>query len=247
MWNGLHSYPYLIAAHLRGRIQGLTVEDLAVSGVTTSTMYQAGQYAAALRFLKAHWRRVSLITIDIGGNDIVPCALQGPIRPTGRCAVRARSTIRRNLRGMLRGLRAAAHAVPIYGMTYYDPLLGNWLAGGAPRTRALATLPGLRLLNRELAALYGPQRTADVQGTFRSFNFHSRVASPWGRVPPAVARACAWLDITCHPGATEGFGDDPNLAGAAAIAGAFERLIDLQLPARNKSPVQASGQRARTD
>jgi hypothetical protein len=111
-------------------------------------------------------------------------------------------------------------------MSYYDPFLGDWLAGGAPRARALATLPGLRILNHELATLYGPWRTADVQGAFRSFDFGSRVASPWGPVPPAVARACLWLDITCHRGGPEDFGDDPNLAGAAAIARAFERVID---------------------
>jgi hypothetical protein len=91
-------------------------------------------------------------------------------------------------------------------------------------------LPGLRRLNHELTVLYGPRHTADVQGTFRSLNFRSRVASPWGFVPPAVARACAWLDIGCHAGAPEDFGDDPNQAGAAAIAGAFNRVIDRRRP-----------------
>jgi hypothetical protein len=52
------------------------------------------------------------------------------------------------------------------------------------------------------------------------------VASPWGEVPIAVQRACAWLDIFCQAGAPEGFGDDPNDAGAVAIATAFERRID---------------------
>lgn len=171
---------------------------------------------------------MALITIDIGGNDILPCVTQAsPPKPQGPCSVGVRATIRRNLGAMLRGLRTAAPRVPIYGMTYYDPFLGDWLASGEPRAWALATLPGLRLLNRELVSIYGPQRTADVQDTFRSLNFSAHVASSWGRVPPAVARACAWLDIICHVGAPEGFGDDPNLAGAAAIAGAFDRLLDL--------------------
>jgi lysophospholipase L1-like esterase len=226
VWNDTHSYPYLIAAHLRRRIHHLTVEDLAISGETSSTMLTDGQYGAARRFLRAHWRRVALITIDIGGNDIAPCVLQGSVGPSNPCGLHARAEIRRNVTKMLRGLRAAAHGAPIYGMTYYDPFLGDWLAGGVPRERALATLPGLRRLNRELVSLYGARRTADVEDTFRSFDFASRVASPWGRVPPAVARACAWLDIRCHEGAAEGFGDDPDLAGAGAIARAFERVID---------------------
>jgi hypothetical protein len=226
MWNDTHSYPYVIASHVRRRIHHLTVEDLAVSGETSSTMLARGQYASARRFLRAHQRRVALITIDIGGNDIAPCVLRGLVGPSNPCGVHARAEIRRNLSKMLRGLRTVAHGAPIYGMTYYDPFLGDWLAGGTPRARALATLPGLRLLNRELVSLYGARRTADVQDTFRSFNFGSRVASPWGRVPPAVARVCAWLDIGCHAGAAEEFGDDPNLAGAAAIGAAFDRVID---------------------
>jgi hypothetical protein len=204
----------------------LTVENLAVSGESTSSMLKTGQYAAALRFLRAHPGRVSLITIDIGGNDIVPCVLLGMIGPNGACSTHVRATIRRNLKVMLRGLRAAARRVPIVGMTYYDPFLGDWLAGGAPRARALSTLPGLRLLNNELTTLYGGRWTADVQGVFRSFDFRSLVASPWGRVPVAVAHVCAWLDITCRAGAPEGFGDDPNFAGAVVIAGAFDRVLD---------------------
>lgn len=78
-----------------------------------------------------------LVTIDIGGNDIVGCATPQEASPDSPCATQARARIKRNLRRMLVGLHKAA----------------------------------------------------------------------------------------CHQGAPEGGGDDPNTAGAAAIASAFEHTI----------------------
>ncbi len=227
VWNGLDSYPYLVLRHEQQRLPGLEVSDLAISGETTGSMLSGGQYQNALSFLQAHRGHVALITIDIGGNDIVGCALSlQDAAPSSPCSVEARATIRQNLDEILAGLHGAAPGVPVIGMSYYDPLLGDWLAGGTYRTLALTTLAGLVVLNRELTSLYGgPRNTANVQHRFRSLALGMMVPSPWGTVPLAVARACAWLDIFCQPGAPEGFGDDPNNAGAVAIASAFEQRI----------------------
>jgi lysophospholipase L1-like esterase len=224
VWNGNSSYPYLILAHYQRKLPGLRLDDMAVSGATTGTMRLGGQYLAARSFLRAHRGHIALITIDIGGNDIAGCVGPGGIDPA--CSAQARSTIKRNLTAMLAGLHAAARGVRVIGMTYYNPFLGDWLAGGPLRSLAISTLPGLVSLNRELTALYsGAKKTADVQGMFRSTDLKTVVASQWGDVPIAVKRACSWLDIQCHVGAPQGFGDDPNNAGAAAIASAFERTI----------------------
>jgi lysophospholipase L1-like esterase len=226
VWNGTGSYPYLILARYRPHLRGLALDDLAMSGETTTSMLTGGQYRTALRFLRAHRRHVALITIDIGGNDVVFC-----VSPTGideTCARHARATIKRNLATMLAGIHSAAPHVPLFGMTYYNPLLGNWLAGGPARALTLATTPGLRALNRELTRLFGgAKKTADVQGAFKATDFKTMVPSRWGSVPIAVKRACSWLDIGCRTGAPEFFGDDPNLAGAGVIASAFERKIGV--------------------
>jgi hypothetical protein len=220
------SYPYLILARYHRKLPGLSLEDLAVPGATTTSVL-GGQYPSALRFLGRHKRHVALITIDIGGNDILGCGIPSGVTPNSPCASHARATIKHNLTKMLRGLHAAAPGVPVIGMSYYDPFLGDWLAGGAFRSFALSTLPGLIALNQELISLYGgTKNTADVQGTFRSTDFKTIVSSPWGRIPIAVNRACSWLDIQCHAGAPEGFGEHPNNAGAAAIASAFKQTID---------------------
>lgn len=223
VWNGTSSYPYLILRRYQRKLPGLRLNDLAVSG----SMLDAGQYRQALGFLDTHRRHIALITIDIGGNDVVGCGTRTGIDYT--CFNGARVTIRRNLTAMLAGLHAAAPGVPVIGMSYYDPFLGYRLAGGPYRSFALSTLPLLRTLNRELTSLYGgPTKRADVQGAFRSTDFKTAVASPWGKVPVAVARACSWLDIQCLAGAPDVFGDDPNHAGAAAIASAFERTINAR-------------------
>jgi uncharacterized protein YjbI with pentapeptide repeats len=130
-----------------------------------------------------------------------------------------------NLTTILDGLRAAAPGTPIFGMTYFDPFLGDWLGGGSSQGLALATIPLTVTLNNELTAAYGEANTADVQGAFDVTNSTTLESSPWGTAPVDVVDACQWLDIFCAAGQPEGFGDDPNVAGQVQIANAFEKVI----------------------
>ena len=230
VWDGSHSYAHLLENHYRTTVPGLALEDMAVSGATTTSMRKGGQYRSAIRFLESHRGRIALITIDIGGNDVVGCASSTGIDQS--CVTKGLATVERNLSTMLAGLKAAAPSVPLIGMSYYDPFLGDWLAGGEARTLALDSLSVVRSLNREVVSLYGgSSATADVTGAFRTQNQSSLVSSRWGRVPVDVDRACSWLDITCQVGQTEGFGDDPNVPGQRQIAAAFESTIgDLRTP-----------------
>jgi hypothetical protein len=224
VWDGVHSYPHLLENHYGSGIAGLTLKDMAVSEATTTSMLDGGQYQAAVRFLQKHVGHVALITIDIGGNDVVHCATPSGIDMA--CVTNGLVTMKTNLTTMLAGLGAAAPSVPIIGMNYYDPYLGDWLAGGAARALALGSLAVVAQLNSDLEAVYGgPSVTADVQGTFKTADDISMVGSPWGRVPVDVARACSWLDIVCRRGQPEGFGDDPTITGQTKIAAAFERTI----------------------
>jgi len=193
-------------------------------------MLNDGQYQSALTFLDQNVGHVALITIDIGGNDFLPCISGSGIDQT--CFTDALATMGSNITTMLTGLSAAAPSVRIIGMTYYDPYLGDWLAGGSYQTLALDTLPFLTSINANLTSLYGgASMTANVQGAFKSTNDTKMVQSRWGKVPIDVDRACSWLDITCHVGSTESFGDDPNVKGQKKIAKAFEHTIGtLQAP-----------------
>lgn len=235
VWNYTHSYPYLIRAHYQPKLPGLRVANLAVSGETSTSMRDF-QYPQALRFLRHHTHHVALITIDIGGNDIVACSVPAGLDPTGPCVKKAHATIKRNLSRMLAGLRKAAPGVPVIGMNYYDPYLGDWLAGGSARSFAIATVSALQTLNQELTRLYGGARnTADVQSAFAATDLTTIVQSPWGNIPIAVQRTCAWLDVQCQQAGPEGFGDDPNNVGAAVIATAFEHTIDQRCTRRGSA------------
>jgi hypothetical protein len=224
VWDGTHSYAHLLENHYVSGIPGLTLNDMAISEATTTSMLDGGQYQRALRFLHKHVGHIALITIDIGGNDVVHCATPSGIDKT--CVTNGLATMQSNLTTMLAGLGAAAPSVRIIGMSYYDPYLGDWLAGGAARTVALGSLPVVAELNSDLESVYGGAAvTADVQDVFKTADDTSMVNSAWGKVPVDVDKACSWLDIVCHEGQTETFGDDPNIAGQKKIAAVFERTI----------------------
>ena len=221
IWDGPNSYPNLLLQNYQSRYPGLQLVNLAVSGETTSSMLQGGQYAEAVQFLQSERRKVAFVTIDIGGNDVVGCALSSD----PQCFPQAETTMALNLKAILAGLHGAAPHVRILGMTYFDPVLGLWLSGGSLRQQALSTIPQVVALNNDLDSLFGPNNTADVQGAFSVTDSSDLISSPWGIAPVDVVTACSWLDIQCP-----GFGgDDPNDEGAVHIATAFERVMDSQL------------------
>ncbi|MGA2521222.1 MAG: SGNH/GDSL hydrolase family protein [Acidimicrobiales bacterium] len=239
MWNGISSYPYDIADNYFVGSTGPEVMDLACSGETTTSMLSgptcapepySSQMQEALAFLHQYGSGTSLITIDIGGNDVVNCVTSTGIDQ--QCVTGAVATMETNLTSILTQLRQAAPGVPIIGMNYFDPFLGDWLAGGAAQTEALATVPALSTLNSDLAQVYSQFNVpvADVFDAFQTSDTTDMVSSPWGTVPVAVDNACTWLDIVCTAGQLEGFGDDPVDSGAKVIAGTFEDLIGSSFP-----------------
>lgn len=224
VWNGTNSYPYLIASHYS--VPGLQVEDMAVSGETTSSMLNDGQMYKALSFLQQHAGATVLITIDIGGNDLLPCVNGTSVNLA--CLQGDESTAVSNLGIILSQLRqAAGPTAPIIGMNYFDPFLGDWLAGGSTQTEADLSVSLVGEFNSMLTGAYQQvgAPVADVASAFDITDLTDMVSSQWGDVPLAVDKACTLLDITCQAGQMEGFGDDPTEAGATVIAQAFEQTI----------------------
>ncbi len=114
-------YPDQLLKLVRGPSEHLRLVKLGCGGETTTTMllggspfcgYAGSQLAAATAFLRAHRGEVALVTIDIGGNDV--------LNPQGGGV----AAIQANLPVILAELReAAGPGVPIVGMTYYSPTL----------------------------------------------------------------------------------------------------------------------------
>jgi lysophospholipase L1-like esterase len=212
----------------RSRLPGLQVVKLGYPGESTVTMIEGGltqyphgsQLREAAWFLRTHRHSVAFVTLDVGFNDFREHSLEAI--PDGM------ASIGRNLPGILDTLReAAGSAVPIAGMSIYDPFLARWLDG--PEGRELARISvwdAIVPINARLREIYegAGLRFADVEGAFATTDFETPAElDSVGRVPINVARACQWTWAATPPP----FGPDlhANARGYRAIAEAFASVL----------------------
>ena len=190
------------------------------------------QLEAAEAFIAAHPGRVKLITIDIGGNDVVFCGVR-PVDEQGPCLNDALAVLDANMATILGRLRTAAGPqVPILGMNYFNPFLNHWLGDDSDKAFAHLTTAGLDAVNQHLEASYAAYGVpvADVAGAFHVDDYDTLVDSPYGTIPINVALACRWLDIGCVAGGVGSFGDDANAEGYQVIAAEFIKLLPVLEP-----------------
>jgi lysophospholipase L1-like esterase len=208
-------------ASLHARDRYLKLTNLGCPGETSGTLRTGGicsypgqtsQLAAAVAFLKAHRGEVSLITIDIGANDVDGCVKSGSLDPT--CVLTGLAAIAANLAATVGELRAVAPRVDIVGMNYYDPFLAAWLTGPAGQQLAQQSLGLVGVLNGLPAGVYRTAgfRVADVAGAFSTNDITTMVSG----VPLDVSRICQWTWM-CTAGDIHA-----NQQGYAVMAKAFE-------------------------
>ena len=200
----------------------LKLAKLGCPGETTTTMINGGicpypmtsQLAEATAFLTTH--RVTLVTIDIGANNIDACVSGAGIDQT--CLAAGEATAGRELPVILQALRQAAPAVPIVAMNYYDPFVAAALKGGK--------FVGLAVESKSIASAYNRQLTAayesfgipvvNVAGAFAPINLPGL---PYVGLPVNLALICA-LSWMCAPSPV-----GPNIhatpAGYSVIADLF--------------------------
>jgi len=175
------------------------LRNISCSGATTTSLmgtdrcdYQKGsQLAEGVQFLTAHKSKVDLVTIDIGANDVTPCA-----RPSidVACAFAAVAKVEANLTETLRQLRAATGPdTQIVVLNYYNPFLALWLTGDAGKAAAGASSLLQGALNAAVAraAATVDADVADVSTAFRSADT-TLVPTAYGSIPTNVATICAW-------------------------------------------------------
>ena len=184
------------------------------------------QLDQALAFIKAHHAagEISLITIDLGANDVDSC-----LTPTGSidltCVTTGENALFANLPKIVSKLRkAAGKKVTMAGMTYYDPFLAGYLV---PSTRALATL-SISLagsLNAQLTKIYQAQKfkIADVAAAFKTADMTDLGTFAGQSLPIDVANICndTWM---CVP-APQGPNIHANQTGYALIAQTFAAAV----------------------
>jgi lysophospholipase L1-like esterase len=127
------AYPALTARRLGASGGELTLENLGCSGETTGSLVKGGKcdFAAGSQLEQAEkllkGGNAALVTIDIGGNDLLRCVRGGAQIDTA-CVTAGVGTVKKNLPTILKRLRAAAGPdVPVLVLGYYNP----WLAAKA--------------------------------------------------------------------------------------------------------------------
>ena len=214
-------------AVLRFRQPSLRLAKLGCSGETTTTMIGGGvctyaggtQLADAVQFLQTH--RVALVTLSIGGDNILHCFSLTGI--DAACVQDGLDAVASDLPQILGILRAAAGpGVPIVAMNYYDPFLAAATLGPQGQALAAASLQITHTLNALLTNLYFAfnVRVADVA---RAFRIDDTTLVPFYNVPLNVLLEFAWTWIGAQP--PVGPDIHPNALGYAVIAGAFVQAL----------------------
>lgn len=226
------------------RHTGMTLANFGCAGATTASLlatvgcpavlpHTAGgmtyptttQIAAATAFIAAHKGHVGLITVSIGGNDVVPCAkAASPIT----CVGTAVSTIKTDVTSIASQLRAAAGSkVPIIGSTYPDVILGIYVYPTNPGSAGAISLANLSvvafksLVNPALSQSYAKSLGAFVDvtratGAYTSLKrtVHTKA---YGTIPVPVASVCT-LTWFCAKGDIHPMNQGYTLIGKLIVA-----------------------------
>jgi lysophospholipase L1-like esterase len=223
-------YADQLYAALRVQHPGLRLVKLGCPGETTVTMMRGGicryrggsQLAAAVRFLRAHRARVSLVTVDIGANDGDGCVTRLTLANFASCLAKSVPQVTTNLTKILTRLRQADPKGRIIAMSYYLPALAQWrdgLVGQAVARVSELAIAGYNILLNRVYKAYGV-RVADVFGAFHTSDFAQLVTVPgFGRLPRNVAAICQWTWECAAP--PRGPNVHANPVGYQVIANAF--------------------------
>jgi lysophospholipase L1-like esterase len=212
-------------AVLRLRQPNLRLAKLGCSGETTTTMLNGGkcdyyelgtQLAEAAAFIRSN--RVVLITLSIGGDNVLSCFNLQLFDVSLPCVDQGLDAMGPELGQILEILRGAAgRHVPIVGMNYYDPFLAASTLGpvGVPLAKfsLLVTLD----MNARLGAVYSGFQVP-VADVARAFRITDTTMVPGYDLPLNVLLELAWTWIGA-------FDIHPNVKGYGVIALAFLRAM----------------------
>jgi lysophospholipase L1-like esterase len=212
----------------------LQLVKLGCPGETSATLIRGGlcpyaapagsQLEAAAAFLEAHRGAVTLVTLDIGANDLLPCANVTTGALNQPCIAAAFRSLARDLPFILAMLReAAGPGVPIVALNYYNPVVAAWLLGPAGQAAARASAALVDAFNALLEGLYAANRVpvGDVARAFHADDFR-RV--PALDVPVNVALVCQ-LTWMCAP-SPQGPNIHANTSGYFVMALALLAALD---------------------
>jgi lysophospholipase L1-like esterase len=198
------------------------------------------QLKAAERFLKAHSAKgeVSLITLDIGANDVDSCTADPTVTAVEACVLKGVATLEANTPKILTGIKTAApKGTPLVAMNLYDPVLADELSTDASvASLGTVSLSLVKSVNAAIAKADATAgfKTADVAAAFNTYDTNAEPTtgtalstSGLSTAPTDLVNICD-LTYMCAP-APVGPNIHANPQGYALIAGAFELLLPKSL------------------
>lgn len=238
-------FAYQVEAGLRARQPNWQLVNFGCSGETATAMSfdrgcEAGagapdgpqypndpQSVAAADFINAHRSQIGLVTIVMGGNDILRCGRETEPDVAWKCAEDEMPKIALSLDALLARVRSAiGPGVPIVGVSYMNVFLADQLSSdpNIQRRAAISTTLFRDYLNPALRQTYQKYGAPFVDTTALTGGYLPDTEKTWlaghGTVPASVGRVCA-LTYYCT-------NDDPhpNRDGHALIASEIEKLAD---------------------
>jgi lysophospholipase L1-like esterase len=205
--------------------RGCQADALAPGGVRYP---DTSQSVAATDFIGAHRDRIGLVTIVMGGNDVIGCLDEQDAGAAQRCAEREVPRVVLSVDSLLSRIRAMLGPdVPVVGASYINVFVADQLKDDpiAKRRAEFSVALFGNYLNPALAQTYSKYGAsfvditalagADLPETDKS------VLPGHGTVMASIGRVCA-LSYYCSDGDPH-----PNREGHALIAGAIERVVGL--------------------
>jgi lysophospholipase L1-like esterase len=227
-------YPDQLAARLRDVQSPVVLSRIGCSGATVGSLMDGGrdcspdvpggppyansdadssQLAYAETYLRARGDRPTLVTIDIGANDLIGCAGVDPAKVRS-CFADGLPEVRTRLREVARRLQAAAGPNTVLAaMTYYDPAL------------ALVRQPLAKQAATAFHDIVRRRANPTIRRTFEAEGFVvARVDRAFDSDGPATD---ASVETACRLTRLCGTGADfhPNAEGYGVIADAFLDVV----------------------
>jgi lysophospholipase L1-like esterase len=240
------AFVYQVQDKLAQRRNGWTTVNFACSGETAYAMtFEPGcdsdalapggvrypdtpQSVAAADFIVTHRDRIGLVTIVMGGNDVIGCLDRRDAADAQRCAEVAVPRVVLSVDFLLSRVRdAAGPRVPIVGVSYINVFVADRLRGdpNAQRRADFSVALFDNYLNPALAQTYSRHNASFVDTTALAggdLPATDKSALPGhGTVTASIGRVCA-LSYYCSQGDPH-----PNREGHALIAGEIARLTGL--------------------
>lgn len=227
------------------KLSGTKVKALGCGGATTKsiqdgskacspkkrTVYRnksarSSQLTYATRYLRRHRGRIRFVTIDIGANDVLPCAPGGSIDYT--CLNKALAQIKKNSGKIARKMRkAGGRRMRMAVMTLYDPFLSQYFKGSGGQTLAKISVGLAKTqVNDVIAKAFRKYkfRVADVAKSFDTYVPFEKTTTlaGHGKVPVAVASLCK---LTWNCAAAPRTNIHPRKRGYAKAARVFQKAL----------------------